>query len=412
MSPLPSVGATGWGTTLNTYLTERNTPYAGKAAPSHAGTRTRAFDDTTNIYGSETGRAKVRRALGHALGGAKSALVPITLAGDSATSGWKAGTIGTDDYATLLITMLREAGYPVTGGWVYPANGQTPGDSRWTFGGTNSWQGRTNTTNNYVWSAASGNLATFTSTFTGTVAEFAAVTTTAGQSVNYTIDGGASTAYALTANVMNTKTVTGLADTVHTITVNTTGTATVWLCGARVRQTTGLSITNAGIYGSHTDDWLPTLISSSIINPYNLTTGLGGQPKLVILELGGNDALHGVDGTPDYTPATFKANLSTIVNAYQTAGSAVLLRIYPYLTTAAQATLATKQAGGVTWDTFLSNTYDVADTYEVPLIDNSYVLGDPNTLQTAGLLFSDGLHLLSPGQAAIARADFRALQNI
>jgi lysophospholipase L1-like esterase len=405
----------GFDAQVNALATRIGTELKGKQSllpPSHAGARTRRFDPTTNIYGSETSRAKVRRALGFALGAARTSLVPVTVGGDSAKSGWKAGAIGTDDYFTLLTAAFKAAGYAVTGGWVFPANGMTPGDVRYAFGGTNSWQGRTNTTNNYVWSQASGNSVSYTSTSTGTVAEFAVVTTAAGQTVNYTIDGGSSTSYPLTANVLNIKTLTGLSNGTHTITVTTTGTAILWFCGARVRDTTGLSITNAAIFGSHTDDWLPTLISSSIINPFNLTTGLSGTPKLVILGLGGNDALHGTDGSPDYTPATFKANLGTIVNAYQSLGAAVLQTTYPYLTTSAQATLTSRQAAGVTWDTFLSNTYDVSDTYDTALVDHSSLLGDPNTLQAAGLMHTDQLHLLTPGQAAVARADFRALQNI
>jgi lysophospholipase L1-like esterase len=409
MTGLPTSGVTtGWGTQLNAYLAERDTTLA----PTYAAPRTRAFDTNTNIYGSATARASVRRALGFLLGSARSTLVPVTLAGDSAMSGWKATTIGVDDYATVLTAQLKAAGYPVTGGWVFPGNGQTPGDSRWTFGGTNTWQGRAITTNNYVWSAATGNSATFTSTSTGTVMEVGLVTTTASQTVNYVIDGGASTPYALTANVMNKLSLTGLTSGTHTITITTTGAATVWLCGARVRDTTGLSISNAAIYGSHTNDWLPTLISSSIINPFNLTTSLGGAPKLVILGLGGNDALHGTDGTPAYTPVTFKANLSTIVSSYQSAGATVVQRTYPYLTTSAITTLASKQAAGVTWETFLSNTYDVSDTYDTALIDHTTVLGDANTLVAGGLMFSDNLHLLTPGQAAVSRAEFKALQAI
>lgn len=366
------------------------------------------FEPNTSIYGSDAARANTRRALGYAMA-AKSSVVPITLVGDSAISGWKANTIGTDDYATLLIGQLKSLGYPVTGGWVYAGNGNTPGDTRWAFSGTNSWQGRTSTTNNYVWTSATGNIATFTSTATGTVVEFACVTTTAAQTVNYSIDGGGSTSFPLTANVMNIKTVTGLTSGTHTVAITSTGAATVWLCGARVRDTAGLSISNAGIYGSHSNDWTPTGGSGTVINPYSLTTAVAGQPKLVIITLGGNDALHGTDGAPAYTPATHLANLNTIVSGFQAAGSTVVLRAYPYVTSAAQATIATKQAAGVTWDSFINNIYTVADALDTVVIDHSTLLGDPNTLETAGLMYSDHLHFLTPGQGAIARADARAL---
>ena len=386
--------------------------FIGKTAPAYAGARTRPFDPLSNIYGSATARSSVRRALGFGLGAAKSSLVNILISGDSYSAGWKANNIGVDDWATNLIGLLREAGYPITGGWIHAGNGMAPGDVRWTFSGT--WN-RTDTTANYAFTGTAGAYATFTSIESGTILEFAAFST--GTTLLYSIDGGGDQTWNLTANQVNVMTVTGLTSGTHSVKI-TRVSGTVWVCAARCRNTTGLSLTNASIFGSHTADWLPTAKNTagtggsdiSWLNPYKIgQTLVGTAPRLVLLCLIGNDAQH-----TGQTLAAGKANLGTIVNAYRTAGTTVLQRLYTYPTTAgiAAAQAGSPMATGTSWDAFLSAVYDISDTYDTALIDHSLVLGDTNTLEAAGMMHTDHLHLLTPGQAAIARADFRAIQAI
>jgi hypothetical protein len=374
---------------------------APRGLPEYAGSRTRAFDGDRNLYGTRASVEALKDSIESIVALGRTALVPVILAGDSATSGWGA-TIGTNDYAIELEKALVNAGIPVTGGWVFPANGNTPGDTRWSFGGTNSWQGRATTTNNYVWSTATGNTATFTSTNAGTILEFALFAASA-LNVTYNLDNGAQTGtFTLTANAIpSKKTFTGLANTTHTVTITTTSATTIWLAGATVHNATGVAITNAGIYGSHTEDWLPTALTSAGYNPYNLAQNLAGAPKLTYLMLGGNNAIHTA-----HTLAATQSDLITITNAYVATGSSVVLRVYPYLTSTGTALIAANNPTTPNWTQYISAIYNVADSSGVPLIDHSWSLGDPATRLARGLGIADNLHLSATGQAEIARRDF------
>jgi hypothetical protein len=513
--------STHTGTQTASTISDLSTAVFSRSAPSYAGARTRPYDPQANIYASEAGRAKARRALGFTLGTAKTSLVNVLINGDSFSSGWKATTIGGaghneiqtvtitgtptggtftltfsgqttaaiaynataatvsaalaalsnigsnnvgvtgatagpytvmfqgalattdvaqmtatpsltggtsptvtvtttvagiasapgDDWATNLIGMFREAGYPVTGGWVFAGVGSSPGDGRWTF--SSGWN-ISDTGSNYAFtSGLAGRTATFTSNTAGTVLE-AAWFLAGGTSVTWSLDGGAQTGTLSSASTTAPTflTLSGLANTTHTITFTLPTGATYWAIGARCRATVGLSISNASIFGSHTTDWLPSAkAGSTFLNPYTVCTSImnGNTPKLVLFALGANDMKDA-----GHTLSATKANLNTIIGGWQTAGMPVIQRLYPYITTAAISAAAVNSplANGSTWDQFLSAVYDVADTNDTVLIDHSTVLGDSNTLVAGALMFSDNLHLLPAGQAAIARADFRALQNI
>jgi lysophospholipase L1-like esterase len=316
-----------------------------------------------------------------------------------------------DDWGTDLIGLFREAGYPITGGWVFAGIGNNPGDGRWAF--SSGWTSNDTGSNYAFTSSGTGRTATYTSNTTGTVLEVAWFLNT-GTSVTWSLDGGAQTGTLSSASVTapTILTLTGLANTTHTITFTLPTGATYWVIAGRVRATTGLSISNASIYGSHTTDWLPTAKpGSTVLNPYTVCLSVmgGNTPKLILFALGGNDMQH-----TGFTLSAAKANLNTIIGGWQTAGIPVMQRLYPYLTTAglAAAQASSPLALGTTWDQYLSAVYDVSDTNDTTLVDHSTVLGDSNTLVSGGLMFSDNLHLLPAGQAAIARADWRAIHAV
>ena len=363
--------------------------------PAYAGTRTRPYDATRHVYGAtDEIKQSVRAAMGHALAG--SALVPILCVGDSETAGYRAAP-GVDDPVIATRNQLKAAGFPITGSWIYPANGTTT-DARVTFSGT--WSGKTSTTSNYVYATAQNAYVQFAPDQTGTVVELT-VFSTSTQNIDYSIDGATAVTVSCVAGAVRKFSVTGLSNSTHTIRVTKTAAGgTLWVGPARVRATTGVSVTNAGIFGALSSDWLPTAGSGVYFNPYNLSVALE-TPKIVIIGLGANEALNAGQGTP----AQVTTRLTALVQAYQTLGSVVILKTYP----SPADSIVTAANAGYVWADYAKAIYDVADAKGVMVIDHTAAMGS-NTLQKAqGLAHSDSIHPLAPGYAVVGRRDAQAL---
>jgi lysophospholipase L1-like esterase len=369
--------------------------YVAQGLPAYAGFRGRPYDAVRSVYGGDAStRLPIRAALGKALAG--TALVPIMCMGDSETAGWKASP-GVNDPVIQLRKQLAAAGYPVTGGWVFPNNGTSSAlDPRWIFAG-GAWQGGNGTTNNYVWVNATGATATFTSDLPGTVAEFV-VFSTSSLTINYSIDGGASTPFVVTAGAARKVQVTGLANTTHTIVITTTSTTTVWVGAARVRQTTGLSISNAGIFGSYASDWLPTASTSAYFNPYNLTLGLE-TPAFAIVSLGANEAIHA-----GKTVSGLAASLTTIVSSVQALCPVIMKSYLP-----SDDSVVAAANPGTIWTDWIKAMYDVADARGAMLIDHTEAMGSNAQCVSLGLGDADKIHPTAAGYALIARRDYLAI---
>lgn len=377
--------------------------YQTLATPAYAAPRTRPYDQQRNVYrASAAEHRKIRAVLGHALAG--TTLVPIMCMGDSITAGFK-GVPGISDPVTIMRNLFKAAGYPVTGGWVFPANGNTSSvDARWTLT-TSQWAGAGTANNGYRWSGTTNATALFTSDLPGTVAEFICFSTTSAP-IAYSIDGGAEVAYTITPGTLNKVQVTGLANTTHTIQIRRSGSSSVWIGPARVRATTGLSISNAGIYASWAADWNPQRDAATTppggaggpgvyYNPFNLATGIE-TPKLIMVGLGANEALNG--GTRD----NMTASLTTVVQAAKAIAPTVMKVNSPLGDSVVGA--------GNVWTDWVKRMYDVADTTGTMLIDHTDAMGT-NVEGVANGLLSDAYHPVAAGYAAIGRRDKAALES-
>jgi lysophospholipase L1-like esterase len=377
-----------------TWIMPGATSFVAQGLPSYAGARSRSYDPSRHVYGGDiVTRRPIRAALGKALAG--TALVPILCMGDSETAGWKA-TPGTNDPVMQLRKLFSAAGFPVTGGWVFPNNGTaTALDPRWAFVGP--WQGGNQTVNNYVWVASTGATATFTPDLAGTVMEFV-VFSTSTVTINYSIDGGASTPFVVNAGAARKVQVTGLSSALHTLVITTTSATTVWVGAARLRQTTGLTISNAGIFGSYASDWLPTALTSAYFNPYNLTLGLE-TPALVLLGLGANEAIHS-----GHTVSGMTSTLTTIVTGVKAICPVVMKTYMP-----SDDTVVAAANPGTVWTDWVKGMYDTADATSVMLIDHTDAMGTNAVCNTLGLADADKIHPTAAGYSVVARRDQLAI---
>lgn len=370
--------------------------------PAYAGNRLGSYNSNSRMYNvNDTTARGVRYSLAEALTG--SSLVPFVFMGDSITAGHKA-TPGVSDPVTMLRNLLISEGYPVTGGWVYPANGTTR-DVRWNITGT--WADAASTVTNFLDTVQNGATATFVGDFPGTIVEFT-VFSTSNTTITYQIDGAAPVVYNVTAGALRKVQITGLIDTTHTVIVTNTGSSQrLWLGPARIRQATGLSITNAGIFGSRASDWLPTALSNAYFNPYNLLGSLE-LPKLAFISLGANEIIS--DSASNET--SIANTMGTLCNALSSANVPVILRSYPpsiadSITAASHSNMPLNTFSGwqKTW-------FQVSDNVQVPLIDHFGGLGTQVQYKAAGLSWTDNIHPLDRGYASVARRDLAALKGL
>lgn len=153
------------------------------------------------------------------------------------------------------------------------------------------------------------------------------------------------------------------------------------------------AMTNVGISGSTTADWLPSaanwsqspISGASNIYAYATTafaSGLAGATvKIVTIMLGTNDAANGV------AAATYGANLRALCNALVALGYRVMLHYPPYRTSGASADLLVSYQGQID-----------------AIVDNVGIFqGDQDafalTLNNPSGLLSDGIHPSSSGKA-------------
>lgn len=337
--------------------------YATAGVPLYAGTRTKRFSPDNSIYnGYSLKTRKARAKLSAALNGTGRA--KILYLGHSEVAG-QGGYTGTGDTSIRLRQVLANLGYPVGTGWVYAHNKngqpQPTKDSRWS------------NTGSFVYDATSlfgsYNTATQSSVFTADVAGDTVDIATYGngQSIAYNINGTTGT---LTTNASSAVQVATVAVTVPvggTITLTATTAASMYILGVNVRKASTVEVTNAGLSGAAAADWLPTANADAFYNIYKSAT-LTALPDVVVIELDANEALNGV------TTATFKTNMTTLINALKalTTTPEIFLVHACSMVPGGGGYAAVTQA---TWDSFGSALYDLADTFDVPLLDMTHRTG-------------------------------------
>lgn len=136
---------------------------------------------------------------------------------------------------------------------------------------------------------------------------------------------------------------TSLSNAVHTIVVTTSNTTIRYIVGASVTGSSGLIVHNLGEGSSQTATWTSTA-AGTLNNARCGSLGLSSiTPSVVYLALGVNDVLNSI------AVSTFKTNMTTLRNQFST--SDVVL------------------VGQPCWANFADETFDLADTLDVPFID-------------------------------------------
>lgn len=391
----PTVGGdnNAWGTTLNTALDNLDVRIA---APSYVGVRTNPFDLSTSFYNvTETSMAKIRGKF------AKQSTQRIKVAyiGHSITAGTGTTAIGLNDPASTLRRFLDAGSANVNGtGWVYLNNhpGAMPAlgrDYRYTSIG--SWTLFAGALYPLATVSATAQTITFVADRPGTIAEVALLSNTG--AVDISVDGVLKESYTGPNVVSGTavpvvKSYTGLSNEKHTITVTTTSATAAWFIGAQVRGTAGIEVSNAGQGGALSGDWG---VGNTITNRYVLQQVVA--PDVAIISLDTNNMSNGGGGTP-YSVTTWAAEMGDLISTLQTAGCAVILQTSTPIG-GAGAPLNVTQA---TVDSYMSNSYTLADSYDVPLIDvNNLFIS--NSVATANGWMYDIVHPNDIGHAIIAR---------
>lgn len=342
-------------------------------APAAAGLRLNRYDATRCLYNAKPSNTlRLRAAVARARSGG---IGRISTIGDSVTVGQTADP-GINDPITVLARILRGRGMQI-GETVYAYNGGA-GESRLAFGGP--W-----TTGNpdfpYVQIFEADATITLTSAAPGTVIEL--IVPEFQPDLEIAVDGGAPVTVSPGAGFEWTRRVelTGHADSTHSVVLTTTDPAGAFVMAMGVRPTSGLVLANAAISGTTTAHWL-----STAAYPGNVTALLDATtPDCVYIELMLADALE-----PDPVPiADHKARMGTIINQVRAAGADVVLGVSNRGDNHTDAY----------YDTWISAEYDLADEYDLPLLDFADYFGFyADHLDMAG----DVIHLNGLGSAAKA----------
>ncbi len=359
------------------------------AAPAYVGVRTNPFDPFWSTYNLKPESTVGIRA---AMATVATARVKISLRGHSTMAGVGA-TPGTNDMARQLRNLLFAGGKPIGGTGMVPVVNNTTLDSRYTAMGTGWAQGLfpapfRDATNQ------SGASFTFVSDVAGTVVDIVHL----GNSGTFTVKIDSAAAVSVTPTgtaAVQTRSFTGLTNTTHTVVVTSTSAGSVYMVGVGVRGTTGIEITNSGLSSSQAEHWAPTHNGSSFFNLYT-TANLGaGTPSIVGIQLDVSDVLAGVSA------ATFKTSMQAQMTALQTAGIPMFLIAsgHPFVAAA-------------TWNTYLTALYDLADQYNVPLVDTTFYFSGYNDVATAKGYMADTAHPNATGYSKTASGVHRVLTYV
>jgi lysophospholipase L1-like esterase len=362
--------------------------------PSYATPRTKYFNPETSFYNLKPANMLRFRAL---LAKANSERVKIQFWGHSAVSGGGSDAIGKGDIIAHFRRYMKAAGANINGtGLVIPTNnvGTDPGpDYRWTTSA--GWLKSTGpTASGYAYTNAVGtHTATFQADEPGTIVEVVTTNATAAISIyiddvfqeTYTGPGGTA-AYV-------TRTYSGLTNRKHKVEIRST-VANSLVAGVRVRNSTGLDISNLAMGGAKTADYVSTAYNN--LRPFAMNSIGASAPDAVIISLGANDVVQGV------AQATTIANLQNIISTLQGANIPVI-----FMAESKPNTGGTFPISDSTWNSQMDVYYDIADQYDIPMLDQTHMVANSFTAASdAGLVYTDNFHLNEKGYDLIARTLF------
>lgn len=181
-----------------------------------------------------------------------------------------------------------------------------------------------------------------------------------------------------TANVIEKMTISGLADTIHSVAISP-GVAGKRVYGVDVYRATGVSVSNAGISGTSTQQWRVTEPGEDNA----IKVSFAWAPDLVYVNLGTNDFGVNVD------VVTFENNLRAIYAKFAGVSDFVFGTPIPRADSGLKA--------------YADIIKKLSKEFKVPLIDLYYRWGDYTTAKNLGY-YSDDLHGNAWSFMDIARA--------
>lgn len=362
--------------------------FAKQDVPAYApATRLHEFNPSFSVYNlTKSSTAKLRAQVARSQAGFSSIM---TLMGHSYFAGSNA-TPGATDFPTALRKVLAKKLDDVWTGVVAFRNGETR-DLRYTI--VDAGWGTSNgaVIDPYASCTTAGASLTFVSDTVGTSVRI--VTFENSGTFTYEIDGAAPVTVTSSSGTALTRIIdiNGLANTTHTVKITATTTTSTYFIGCGVRRSTGLEIVNFGYGGSTSTQWTNTASTQKRGSARNATPAR----NIVLLQLDTNDVRTGV------TAAAWKANMQTIISGEQSATTAIVL--IASINTDNQANIT--QA---TWNAYYQASYELADQYDIPLVDTTHLFGGWTTA-LANSITGDFLHLNAGGWRQTAEAVARLL---
>lgn len=356
--------------------------------PSYAGARAKPFLPGRSAYNwTETSTRRLRAALAKH----ETSRVLLNVIGHSGAAGGGDVTLGKEDVANRIRRYLLSIGAASgTGLVVADQNVGGPIDTRIAKVGT--WSGSANDSDPYYYTLAANAELIFTADAPGTVAEFYVANNTG--PVEIYVNGELKETYTgpnvgIAATAWVAKSYTGLAFYRHVIRIKSTNTQGVAVHGFRVRNATGLEVSNLGRGGAEVADW-----NDVDYNSVWSTMNTAAPPNVVIISAGANEALGVAGGSPTAPLAAMVADYTTLLTALQAAGVACIMLI--------EGPPPTSGAGGfyvteANWNLWLDAYYDLADSFDVPLVDSTHAMGSAAIASSLGMISGDNLHLNRAG---------------
>lgn len=359
--------------------------------PTYAGDRRKPFDPTTSFYNvTESSMQKMRSALVKS----QSQRVKIGFWGHSIYAGSFTSAIGSYDIASQTRRYLNAEGSNVNGtGMTYIANnpGANPAlgrDARWTS--ITGWTPANAVNNVYASTTTNGAVATFVSDAPGTIVDWATHDNTG--TVEVRVDGILKDTFGPggTGTTVVVRSITGLPNTKHTVTFTTTSTTLSFVVGCRVRNATGLEVSNLSNGGTTSANWAPT---GAYYSNYK-TANVSAPSEIVFLSLDGNEMFQ------SYTAAAYKTQMQGLLTALVATGAAVVLMSAPAMVPAGGSYATLTEAY---WDEFMYVLYDLADQYDLPLLDARHLYQTYAIANGLGWM-GDTIHPNDVGHAVLARS--------
>lgn len=371
------------------------------------------YEPSRSLYnGTPTSTARIRAAMARALSGGASAR--IVCVGDSITYGWGA-TVYTKRWASLLASMITaKLGASVCGTGAVPLfnyNYAAPWDTRF------SYVGGTGATETFDADPGPGIMGNSTYLASGVTATFTPGRTDIDQFIVYYYKNAATAANSLTVKVDNVSvgtincnqaagpygigsaTFTVAAGQAHTLALQATGNYGL-LLAVEGRVNTGNGGCNVSIFGNPSHD-VQHLVSTGYANADFGPCLTQLAPDLTIIMLETNDYLGALRGNVQTPIVNYKAAWQSAITTAKGAGGDVLIATeWP-----------TSDIRTIPYSDYTRALYELADTNDVPLVDNIAAAGTYATAQVFGMN-DDAYHPNDRGHRFLASTMYGALQQL